>query len=173
MSRLSSQQPTLIRYLRCPELMDRMMERVGVAPGEAACVDGGLAWLEARTKCIFCRQVGECCGWLEGHDIRATPADFCPNSAFFESCTERSSARGDVSADAELMPWRLQQMGLDPGYMKVCRKSAYQDLERVCASCKSRQLCAQDLASGDVDSGMRSYCPNASAIDALVVNWVL
>ena len=41
MSRLSSRQPTLVRYTRCPELMDRMMARVGVAPDEAAGVDGG------------------------------------------------------------------------------------------------------------------------------------
>ena len=172
MSRLSSRQPTLVRYLRCPELMDRMMERVGVAPVEAACVDGGLAWLEARTKCIFCRHVGECCSWLEGYDTRATPADFCPNTEFLDSCAEHSSAGADVSADAELMHWRLQLLGLDPGYVKVCRTSTYQDLKRVCASCKSRRLCERDLARGDVESGMRSYCPNAPTIDALVVNWI-
>ena len=173
MSRLSSRQPTLVRYLRCPELMDRMMERVGLAPVEAACVDGGLAWLEARTKCIFCRHVGECCSWLEGYNTRTTPADFCPNISFFESCTEHSSAGADVSVDAELMPRRLQQMGVDPAYIEACRTSTYQDLERVCASCKSRRLCARDLAGGKVEPGMQNYCPNAPAIDALVVNWVL
>jgi len=173
MTRLSSRQPTLVRYLRCPELMDRMMERVGLAPVEAACVDGGLAWLEARTKCIFCRHVGECCSWLEGYNTRTTPADFCPNISFFESCTEHSSAGADVSVDAELMPRRLQQMGVDPAYIEACRTSTYQDLERVCASCKSRRLCARDLAGGKVEPGMQNYCPNAPAIDALVVNWVL
>ncbi len=79
----------------------------------------------------------------------------------------------DGCVDGELMPRRLQQLGLDPGYVKACCTSAYQDLERVCASCKSRRLCARDLARGDVESGMRSYCPNAPTIDALVVNWVL
>ena len=73
---------------------------------------------------------------------------------------------------AELMPWRLQQLGLDPGYVKVCRTSTYQHLERACASCKCRRLCARDLARGDVESGLRRYCPNAPTIDALVVNWV-
>ena len=76
-------------------------------------------------------------------------------------------------ADADLMPWRLQQLGLDPGYVKMCCTSTYEDLERVCASCKSRQLCARDLARGDVASGMRSYCPGSPTIDALIVNWVL
>ena len=101
MSGLSSHQPTLIRYLHCPELMDRMMERVGVNPAEAACVDGGLAWLEARTKCIFCRHVGTCCNWLEGSDTRTTPTDFCPTSEFFRSCAEHSSASTDVSSDGD------------------------------------------------------------------------
>ncbi len=163
----------LNRYLHCPELMDRMMERACVKWAEAARVDGGLAWLEARTKCIFCRHVETCCNWLEGSDTRTTPEDFCPISEFFESCAEHSSTGADVSADARLMPWRLQQLGLDPGTVKVCRTSTYQDLERVCASCKCRQLCARDLARGDVESGMRSYCPNAPTIDALVINWVV
>jgi hypothetical protein len=88
--------------------MDRMMDRVGVAPAEAACVDGGLAWLEARTKCIFCRHVGECYSWLEGSDTRTTPADFCPNTEFLDSCAEHSSASADVSTEVDLIPWRLQ-----------------------------------------------------------------
>ena len=173
MSVLSSRQPMLIRYLHCPELMDRMMERACVDPAEAARVDGGLAWLEARTKCIFCRHVGTCCNWLEGSDTRTTPEDFCPNSKFFRALAEHSSAGADVSAEGELMPLRLQQLGLDPVYVKVCCTSAYHDLERVCASCKSRRICARDLARGDVEPGMRSYCPDAPTIDALVVNWVL
>jgi len=82
------------------------------------------------------------------------------------------SVTPDGCAHGDLMPWRLQQLGLNPGYWKLCCTSLYQDLERVCASCKSRRLCARDLARGDVESGMRRYCPNAPTIDALVVNWV-
>ena len=173
MSRFNSPRPTLVRHARCPELMDRMMQRVGVAPAETACVDGGLAWLEARTKCIFCRNVAECCSWLADYDTHSTPADFCPNTKFFESCVEHASSGADVSDSAELMPWRLQQLGLDPDYVKVCCTSTYHDLERVCASCKYRRLCTRDLARGDVEPGMQSYCPDAPTIDALVVNWVL
>ena len=92
MSGLSNHRPTLIPYLHCPELMGRMMERSGVSPTEAARVDGGLAWLEARTKCIYCRHVGKCCNWLEGSDTRSTPADFCLNSEFFSSCAEHLSS---------------------------------------------------------------------------------
>src|ERR1700674_422501 len=97
MSGLSNHQPMLIPYLHCPELMGRMMERTGVSPTEAARVDGGLAWLEARTKCIYCRHVGKCCNWLEGSDTRSTPADFCLNSEFFGSCAEQSASDGGRS----------------------------------------------------------------------------
>ncbi len=101
MSRPSSRKPTLVRYLHCPDFMDRMMERVDVTSVEAACVDGGLAWLEASTKCIFCRHVGTCCNWLEGWDTHATPADFCPNFDFFRSCAEHASAGDYVSSDGD------------------------------------------------------------------------
>jgi hypothetical protein len=35
------------------------------------------------------------------------------------------------------------------------------------------RVCAQDPASGEVQSGMRVYCPNARLMDATTVNWVL
>jgi hypothetical protein len=82
------------------------------------------------------------------------------------------SGRSAMTTKIELMPWRLQQLGLDPGYVKVCCTSVYQTLDRVCASCKSRRLCARDLARRDVESGMRRYCPNAPTIDALLINWL-
>ncbi len=72
---------------QCPELMDRMMERIGVDPTESARVDGGLAWQEARTKCLFCRRIGTCCKWFEGP--QTTSAEFCPNFRFFCSCVKR------------------------------------------------------------------------------------
>ena len=72
---------------------------------------------------------------------------------------------------SELMPRRLQQLGLDPTYVKVARTATYRDLERVCATCKSSRRCARDLANGDVQAGMRAYCLNAPTIDALTVDW--
>ncbi len=77
-----------------------------------------------------------------------------------------------MTTTTEFMPWRLQRLGLDPGYLKLCCPSLYQDLERVCISCQSRRLCARDLARGDVESGMRRYCPNAPTMDALVLDWI-
>jgi hypothetical protein len=69
----------------------------------------------------------------------------------------------------ELMPRRLQRLGLDPGYVKCFCTSTYQDLQRVCASCKAWRLCARDLARGDIQAGMQSYCLNAPTMDALLV----
>ena len=70
---------------------------------------------------------------------------------------------------SELMPRRLEQLGLDPGYVKFARTESYRDLARVCASCKAWRRCARDLASGDVQAGMGGYCLNAPTIDALLV----
>ena len=88
MREFSKRQSTLIRYLNCPEPMSRMMEKSHANRAEAARVDGGLAWLEACTKCIFCHRVEECRNWLEGSETRVTPRDFCGNSEFFRSCVD-------------------------------------------------------------------------------------
>jgi len=80
------------------------------------------------------------------------------------------SVSRDGGAGGKLLSWRLHQLGLDPAYVKMYCASAYQDLERVCASCECRQHCAENLAQGDVESGMQGYCPNALTIDALIVD---
>jgi hypothetical protein len=67
------------------------------------------------------------------------------------------------------MPQRLERLGLDPGYLKAAETSTYRDMERVCASCRAWRRCARDMARGDVEAGMRSYCLNAPTIDALMV----
>ena len=76
------------------------------------------------------------------------------------------------SEGAELLAQRLQQLQLDPEYMRVCHSSMYEELEQVCAACRFQRICALDLASGDVQSGMRIYCPNAPLIDAMTVDWI-
>ena len=68
---------------------------------------------------------------------------------------------------SNLMPRRLERLGLDPAYVRLFHTSTYRDLERVCASCKAWRRCARDLARQDVQSGMGSYCLNAATIDAL------
>jgi hypothetical protein len=71
---------------------------------------------------------------------------------------------------SELMPQRLQQLGIDPAYVKHAQTATYQDLERVCAACKVWRRCARDLSNGHVRAGMGSYCLNSGTIDALTVD---
>ena len=86
---------------------------------------------------------------------------------------KRSGRPWGGSGGAELLSQRLQQLRLDPEYMKVCHSSVYEEVKRVCAACKFQRICAQDLAAGDVESGMRIYCANAPVIDAMTVNWLV
>jgi hypothetical protein len=72
---------------------------------------------------------------------------------------------------SELMPARLRELGIDPGFVKYARTATYRDLERVCATCKSWRRCARDLAKCDAQTGMDSYCLNAPTIDSLIVDW--
>jgi hypothetical protein len=69
----------------------------------------------------------------------------------------------------ELMPQRLKQLGLD--YVRVALTATYRDLERVCATCRAWRCCVRDLANGDVQAGMSSYCLNAFTIDTLTIDW--
>ena len=74
---------------------------------------------------------------------------------------------------AGLLAQRLRQLRLDPEYMEVCHSFMCKELEQVCAACRFQRICALDLASGDVQSGMRIYCPNAPVIDAMTVDWIM
>ena len=80
--------PTKEQLRRRYELMDRMMQRHGVDAKAARRVDGGLAFLEARAKCRYCLHEEECRRWLTIRAPRRSP-DFCPNTAFFLTLSER------------------------------------------------------------------------------------
>jgi hypothetical protein len=70
----------------------------------------------------------------------------------------------------ELLPRRLQLLGLDREFVRSAQTVAYWDMERTCAICKVWRLCARDLVKGDAQGGMDTYCLNAEAIDALTVD---
>jgi hypothetical protein len=119
-------------------------------------------------------------GWLRNRTLQAQLRG-CPNDLrhimrdIGPSARDLRALECNHPAPSELMPWRLERLGLDPGYMKLFHGSIYQDLQRVCASCKGWRLCARDLARGDVQTGMGTYCLNAITIDALLLEqppWV-
>lgn len=70
-----------------------------------------------------------------------------------------------------LLPARLWQLSIDPAYIRHARTVTYRDLERICATCKSWRRCTRDLAKGDPQTGMATYCLNAPTIDTLTVDW--
>ena len=70
---------------------------------------------------------------------------------------------------SELLPQRLQLLGIDPEFVKHAAPTTFKDLVRVCASCKASSRCARDLARGNVQAGMDGYCLNGLSIDALTV----
>jgi len=78
--------PLLEQVRRRQKLMDRMMVTGGVDMYGAASVDGGLAFLEASTKCRLCKHEDACVLWLEAAEGPETPPDFCPNARFFRKC---------------------------------------------------------------------------------------
>ena len=80
--------PMLSRVLQQAELMDRMMARLGVDPVAGARLENGMAWYEARTRCIACHSEPQCQDWLKrapAEHLAGAP-DFCHNAAFFRRC---------------------------------------------------------------------------------------
>ena len=71
---------------------------------------------------------------------------------------------------SELLPRRLALQGLDPAYVKSALTATYRDLERTCTMCPAWRRCARDLANGDAQTGMESYCLCSQTIDALSVD---
>ena len=70
----------------------------------------------------------------------------------------------------ELLPLRLELLGLDPGYVRSALTATYRDLEKKCALCTAWRRCTRDLAKGDAQAGMDTYCLNSETIDALTVD---
>jgi hypothetical protein len=68
---------------------------------------------------------------------------------------------------SELLPMRLELLGLDPGYVRAELTATYRDMERMCAMCPAWRHCRRDLAEGDAQAGMESYCLCSPTIDAL------
>jgi hypothetical protein len=101
----------------------------------------------------------------------------CPPSELHRIAQDLGLSVSDVRSltcshpgPSELMPRRLEQLGLDPAFFECARMATYRDMERVCGTCSAWRRCASDLAKGDVEAGMSSYCLNAPTIDALTVD---
>ena len=117
--------------------------------------------------------------WQRLRDNHAALAELaaCPPGELHRVAREVGIPDGDLKSLAsthpgprDLMPQRLEQLGLDPAFLMVEHTATYRDMQRVCGTCAEWRRCARDLAKGDVEIGMSSYCLNAATIDALTVD---
>ena len=101
----------------------------------------------------------------------------CPPSEIRRLACDVGLSGGDLRllcrsdfGPSELLPRRLQVLGIDPEFVRHAEPTTFRDLARVCASCQASRRCARDLARGDVQAGMEGYCLNSATIDALTVS---
>jgi hypothetical protein len=83
---------------------------------------------------------------------------------------EPSLAIESTNSRLSLMDERVAQAGLDPTYLRKAKPEIYQKLQQACSKCPDPDSCLLDLEAGDWEAGQRSYCPNAAAIDYLIVS---
>src|SRR5262245_20451697 len=92
MSDFCISRPMMDRVLQQAELMDRMMECVGVEPVRAARLDNGTAWYVARSRCIACPHDRRCGAWIAEQVTKpCEPPGYCANVAFFHRARKRPS----------------------------------------------------------------------------------
>jgi hypothetical protein len=70
---------------------------------------------------------------------------------------------------SELLPQRLNMLGIDANYLQQEMPLTLRDLARVCSACQASRRCARDLARGDVEAGMASYCLNGATLDDMTL----
>jgi hypothetical protein len=75
----------------------------------------------------------------------------------------------DHVGPSQLLPQRLDHLGIDANYLQQEMPMMVRDLARVCATCQASRRCARDLARGDVQAGMDGYCLNGATLDALTL----
>src|SRR5262249_25667718 len=88
--------------------------------------------------------------WQRALERQRTVAELagCPPSELHRIAQDVGLSGGDLKSlacshtgSSELMPKRLQALGLDPEFFKCARTPTYRDMERVCGACKSRRRC--------------------------------
>lgn len=64
---------------------------------------------------------------------------------------------------------RLENLGIDPDYVRVAKPELFATLATACRNCAGTATCARDLAMPDFNDRAVAYCPNTARIDALLV----
>jgi hypothetical protein len=68
---------------------------------------------------------------------------------------------------ADLLPKRMEALGLDRAEVSRVEPAVLHDMQRVCALCEHHKRCARDLAGRHDDHVWQDYCPNVATLKAL------
>ncbi len=80
------------------------------------------------------------------------------------SATELRSLVGRGANAAYLLTRRMRSVDLDPGKVEP---AVMRDLQRCCANCRSKALCAHELEDRPKEASWPKYCPNELTLNAL------
>ena len=75
--------PMFQQVARQAQHMSDMMDRLDVDAVAAARHQRGRTYAEARSNCLYCPFARECARWIHGAADARSPAEYCPNAAFF------------------------------------------------------------------------------------------
>jgi len=75
--------------------------------------------------------------------------------------------RGPHAADE--LPKMMAALNLDVAAITRAQPAVMRDLERVCARCKFKRRCEQELANDTAAQNHEEYCDNASTLDTLTL----
>jgi hypothetical protein len=68
---------------------------------------------------------------------------------------------------ADLLPRRMQAIGLDVDQVGRKEPGSLRDMQRLCARCEAHGRCERDLSSRPDDAVWQTYCPNVVTLRAL------
>ena len=75
-------------------------------------------------------------------------------------------ARGPDAAN--LLYERMRALGISRPDVEHAASGLMRDLERTCACCNEKGVCAKDLTKQPNDPGWKNYCPNAVSLESLM-----
>jgi hypothetical protein len=82
------------------------------------------------------------------------------------SPAELRSLAATGTGSADLLPRRLESLGLDADEIADATPGPLRDMERVCSFCGSKRRCAHDLDL--IGPPWPAYCPNAGTLRELI-----
>jgi uncharacterized protein YjiS (DUF1127 family) len=131
-----------------------MTEQSGPYPRVEFLIDGFANWLRHRRELSELRQMDR--GEFDriASDLRVTPDDL-----------DELVRQGPHAADE--LPKMLKALGIDEAALARTQPLVLRDMERVCAMCRHKRQCDNDLAAGTAAAHYEDYCLNAATIDQL------